>query len=128
MYSQHIRRNPMSIRIHPQEQIDAKSRSGALGPIAPLLLPNLQRLYSQRAERLRMLADGHPLTDYLCFAATLADAQQQALFDNPLTLDLAPVVANAAANGTPPLATQTFARTPHWQRLLLAIIAELRPR
>ncbi len=128
MYSQHIRRNPMSIRVLPQEQIDAERRSGALGPIAPLLLPNLQRLYRQRAERLRTLADEHPLADYLCFAATLADAQQQALFDNPLTLDLAPVVANAAANGTPPLATQTFARTPHWQRLLLAIIAELRPQ
>lgn len=82
----------MSIRIHPQEQIDAERRAGALGPIAPLLLPNLQRLYSQRAERLRTLAGGHPLADYLCFAATLADAQQQALFDNPLTLDLAPIV------------------------------------
>ncbi|AKH87756.1 formate dehydrogenase accessory protein FdhE [Edwardsiella tarda] len=117
----------MSIRILPQEQLGNEHRTSALGPIPPLLLPHLQHLYSRRAARLRTLAEENPLGDYLRFAAELADAQQQALFDHPLTLDLAPVIANAASCGTPPLDIKTFARTPHWQRLLLAIIAELRP-
>ncbi|AOV95611.1 formate dehydrogenase accessory protein FdhE [Edwardsiella hoshinae] len=117
----------MSIRILPQAQLEHQRHASALGPIPPLLLPHLQHLYRRRAARLRALSEGNPWGDYLRFAAELADAQQQACFDHPLTLDLAPAIANAAACGTPPLDSKTFARTPHWQRLLLAIIAELRP-
>lgn len=42
-------------------------------------LPEVASLLPDRANRLRQLANGHPLGDYLRFVARLVDAQQQAL-------------------------------------------------
>jgi FdhE protein len=46
-------------------------------------LPELQAVFSRRAERCRQLARGHPLEPYLLFIAELAAAQDAAL-NSPL--------------------------------------------
>lgn len=52
-----------------------------------LMQPDLRLLYEQRAKRLRALAEGHAMKDYLCFAADLVDAQAKVLKTNPLTFE-----------------------------------------
>lgn len=119
----------MSIRIVPEEQLAAQSKKlTAAVSIPPLLFANLQSLYSRRAERLRQLAVDHPLGDYLNFAAVIAEAQQSARQDNPLTLDLSEVLVRAVDSGKPPLDTTLYPRDAHWHRLLASLIAALRPR
>lgn len=51
-----------------------------------LAQPDLRLLYEQRAKRLRTLAEGHAMKDYLGFAADLVDAQAKILKSKPLTL------------------------------------------
>ncbi|GAA4323219.1 formate dehydrogenase accessory protein FdhE [Pigmentiphaga soli] len=46
--------------------------------IPRLRLPEPATLFAERAARLRQLADGNPVGDYLLLMATLADAQQRA--------------------------------------------------
>ncbi|AYA41610.1 formate dehydrogenase accessory protein FdhE [Xenorhabdus nematophila] len=46
----------------------------------------LKNLYQHRAERLKTLAtENHPFSSYLNFAAEIVQAQQKALYDNPLS-------------------------------------------
>lgn len=118
----------MSIRIVPKEQLGAeREKSTTAETIPPLLFANLKSLYLRRAERLRQLADGHPLGDYLQFAAHLAEAQHKVQYDHPLTLDLSVELAEGYTSGKPPLDIHLFPRTAHWQHLLTALIAEVRP-
>ncbi|QBH98470.1 formate dehydrogenase accessory protein FdhE [Limnobaculum zhutongyuii] len=111
-----------SIRIVSPDEV-AKTA----GAIPPLLFANLKSLYSRRAERLRQLAENHPLGDYLKFVATVVDAQSHAQHDHPLNIDLSETLKTSAATGNPPLSVKYFPRTQHWQQLLSAIIAELEP-
>jgi len=48
-------------------------------PIPRVRLPDRQTLFAHRADRLRQLAAGNAIGDYLRLAALLADAQQEAL-------------------------------------------------
>lgn len=124
----------MSIRIVPKEQLGAESgkpttaHASSLGSIAPLLFANLKSLYIRRAERLRQLATDHPLGEYLNFAASIAQAQHHVLHDHPLELDLHETLAQNAASGNPPLDVNVYPRSEHWQKLLTALMAELRPQ
>lgn len=43
-----------------------------------MLLPQVSTLFAERAARLRQLADGNPIADYLQFAAKIVDAQHAA--------------------------------------------------
>ena len=43
-----------------------------------ILLPQVNSLFAERAARLRQLAEGNPIADYLQFAAKIVDAQQAA--------------------------------------------------
>ncbi|WOA52361.1 formate dehydrogenase accessory protein FdhE [Dickeya solani] len=118
----------MSIRIVPQEQLADSEKTSTLGAIPPLLFANLKSLYSGRAERLRQLAQDHPLADYLLFAAEVVDAQEKVRHDHPLEADLAGLLHDSVHNsaGRPPLDAATFARDPHWHALLQALIEELK--
>lgn len=109
----------MSIRVVPQNEVS----KNAAETIPPLLFPNLKNLYSRRAERLRQLAEGHPLADYLNFAAAIAQAQQQALKDHPLSFNPEEVLGKTGENA--PLDATCFPRAEHWRSLLNAIITEL---
>ncbi len=88
----------------------------------------MKSLYTRRAERLQQLAVDHPLGDYLNFAASIAQAQNNACHDNPLELDLGETLTQSAASGKPPLDISVYPRSEHWHKLLASLIAELRPQ
>ena len=100
-----------------------KQPSGGVEHVDPLLLPTLERHYGRRAERLRQLADGHPMADYLLFAAAIAEAQQQVLNQHPL-----PAEANArldSAAGEAPLHHATLTRDGYWHEVLARLSEQL---
>lgn len=113
----------MSIRIVPKEQLGKEPSEKSISFIPPVLFPNLKNLYQRRAERFQALAKDNPFADYLEFAAEIALAQEKALHDNPLELDLTPLLSQQT--GVAPLDKKTFKRGKHWQALLTSIIAEL---
>lgn len=115
----------MSIRILPQAKEDAVKRTAEVIP--PLLFPRLKGLYQRRSARLQQLANDNPLGDYLRFAAKLAHAQEVVLYDYPFSQDLTPCLEWGAARHLPPLNIQSHKRDPHWRKLLMALIAELKP-
>ncbi|MGM3175334.1 formate dehydrogenase accessory protein FdhE [Dickeya lacustris] len=115
----------MSIRIVPQEQLADSAKPSTIGTIPAVLFANQKSLYRLRAERLRQLAENHPLDAYLRFAATVTEAQHKVWHDHPLHQDLVPALAQN--NGRPPLDITTFKRDPHWHVLLQALIEELKP-
>ncbi|OSM99105.1 MULTISPECIES: formate dehydrogenase accessory protein FdhE [Lonsdalea] len=116
----------MSIRLVPQEQPAGEAATSRLETVPSLLFANLKSLYSGRAERLRQLADNHPLGDYLTFAAQVVEAQQHVQHDHPRLLDVTRIRQDAG--GRPPLDAAHFQRDAHWLTLLQALIEELKPQ
>ena len=112
----------MSIRIVSSSEVTQTA-----GSIPPLLFANLKNLYSRRAERLQQLAKDHPLGDYLRFIATIVEAQQNVLQNNPLSVDLQDVLTTAEKTQQSPLSVKYFARTEYWRMALNAIIEALQP-
>lgn len=49
------------------------------------------------------------------------------LYDHPLEMDLTTRIKEASAQGKPPLDIHVLPRDKHWQKLLMALIAELKP-
>ncbi|QQX88716.1 formate dehydrogenase accessory protein FdhE [Cupriavidus necator] len=76
----------------------------------PLIQPDLAGLYSRRAARLRTLADGHDLADYLRLAARVAEVQ-------------ASLVPEAAGSG--PADARAIPQEGHWGALLDRLIERL---
>ncbi|WP_127957530.1 formate dehydrogenase accessory protein FdhE [Serratia microhaemolytica] len=119
----------MSIRIVPQQQLGAlREKHNTADNIPPLLFANLKSLYRRRAERLGQLATSNSFGDYLRFAAEIAQAQHNVCHDHPLMVDLTTVLAQSAESGKPPLDVLSYLRSEHWQQLLMALIAELKPQ
>lgn len=90
----------------------------AAGDIPALLRPPVD-IFFARAKRLRQLAAGHSLADYLRFIARLADAQQAAL----KSIAAAPVadplfLAQCREYRMPPLAPAGWRRDPVWLEVL----------
>ena len=56
---------------------------------ARILLPNPASIFAERAARVRQLAEGNPIADYLHFMAKIIDAQHAAA----ATLSTAPLAA-----------------------------------
>ncbi|MFT3800493.1 MAG: formate dehydrogenase accessory protein FdhE [Burkholderiaceae bacterium] len=98
-------------RLLSPEQIAVKA-----GHIVPFLrLPDPARAYAERAERLEMLADGHPIGDYLRFVARIAAAQQRLADRYPeLPLPDADAIAAAADAIAPPVPADGWSRSPRW--------------
>ncbi|RMX03049.1 formate dehydrogenase accessory protein FdhE [Corticibacter populi] len=92
----------------------------------PILRPELAALYTRRAARLRELAKGHELADYLRLAADVADGQAAQAAE--------PVPVPSAASDTAPAAVTTavdlpaIARGGDWPALLDRLIARVRPQ
>ncbi len=84
-----------------------------------LLLPQTDALFLDRALRLKNLAQGHAMSDYLTFVAEVAMAQHRILAAFPQT-SLPPV-----ATGQTPLAIGAFLRDPAWQNALRTITDEV---
>ncbi|MDP4301606.1 formate dehydrogenase accessory protein FdhE [Leptothrix discophora] len=92
--------------------------------------PQRETLFAERAMRLRQLARGHAMGDFLGFMADLALAQHQALQDFPSGVPLPDAAAldRAAQRGEPPLSTLDWPRDPAWQAALRQICGTLRPQ
>ncbi|MBI3100118.1 MAG: formate dehydrogenase accessory protein FdhE [Burkholderiales bacterium] len=93
-----------------------------------LILPSPASHFSQRAQRLEQLAQGHALGDFLQFMAALARAQHAALQQlAPPGLPDAASLERARAHGMPPLAAQSLPRDAAWHSALHWMLDALAP-
>ncbi len=112
-----------TVRVMTPEEIAA--RGG--GETAFLHLPQRGTLFAQRAMRLRQLASGHPMGDFLRFMAELAQAQQDRLESLPgVPLPDADALDRAAKLGAPPLPAADWPRDPVWHGVAKVLAADLR--
>lgn len=97
--------------------------------IPPIRLPRRSGLFADRARRLRQLAEGHAMGDYLGMVADIAEIQQQALdgFGGP-GLPAPEAIALCAEHGMPPLNVQTHRRHPEWRDMLRRMAREFGAR
>lgn len=111
-----------TVRIMPPEEIAA--RGG--GETPHLLWPQRDTVFAEREMRLRQLAAGHAMRDYLLFMADLAHAQQAALRDMPdVPLPGVKALDEAARRAQPPLPAADWPRDPAWYRALQGIVSLL---
>jgi FdhE protein len=100
----------MSRQILEPGQIEA-----AAGSIPELRLPPSD-LFNTRAQRLRHLAVGHALGDYVNFIAGLVEAQQDELKLHPeIPLPGEDLLSKCREYELPPLSPGGWPRHPHWQ-------------
>ncbi len=112
-----------TVRVMSPEEI--ASRAGGETPF--LWWPQRGTLFAERAMRLRQLAQGHAMQDFLAFMADLGQAQQAALADFPsVPLPDAAALDTAARQGVPPLPAVDWPRDPAWHDALRRITAKLR--
>ncbi|XWY20509.1 formate dehydrogenase accessory protein FdhE [Bisgaard Taxon 45] len=117
----------MSIRILPDTEIKAAASSFH----APaLLFANPKNLYQRRVARFTSLAHAHPLADYLHFASQVAEAQLTVLQQLPIEQDPRLSADNLSSDflAEQPLNAQHWQRDAVWQTLLMAILAEIKPK
>ena len=89
-------------------------------------LPQPPALFAERAARLRQLAPGNPIGDYLRFVARLVDVQARASVDIQATAPDEPTITRALEHGMPVLPARESI-DPAWRqalRLLLAAICD----
>lgn len=115
-----------SVRVMSAEEIAA--RSG--GEVRRLIYPERGSLYAERAMRLRQLAAGHAMGDYLVFISMLAQAQQAALDElargSGWAVPDAQAIDRASREGLPPLAAADWPRDERWHReVLKRLVGEL---
>ena len=85
-------------------------------------------VFALRAARLRQLADGHAMADFLRFAAHLADAQDTLLRHRaPETRPDDAHLQRCRQHGMPPIGAYDAALPADWAYLLQAIAAEVAP-
>jgi len=101
-------------------------RAGEQLPFLHLPQPSV---FAEREMRLRQLAAGHAMRDYLLFVAELAHVQDE-LFRQPLSLVLPrPDQIEASANaGMPLLPAAHWPRDPTWRTQLRDLLARLAQR
>lgn len=111
----------MSIRIAPESE-----RTGAVAQAEPVLLPSAGLPYVQRAARLRTLAQGHVMADYLLWAADVVDAQQAIAQATPLPEGEGRSLAQVLrAQTRTPLHSGHWQRSAQWLVLLDGLLQQL---
>ncbi len=114
-----------TVRVMSPEEIAAR----AGGETAYLHWPEGRSLFAERAMRLRQLAQGHAMGDYLGFASQLGLAQQTELAQHPsVPVPDAAQLDRAALAGTPPLSATDWPRDPVWQGIARRLAAQLLPQ
>jgi FdhE protein len=94
--------------------------------IPPLILPDRRTVFAERALRLRQLAAGHALHDYLMLMAVVCDAQHDRLQRRPdVALPTDEQIDLARLSGYPLLNTANWARSPVWRVELRALLAQV---
>lgn len=110
------------------EEITAR----AGGEVPYFQWPARDTALAERAMRLRQLARGHAMGDFLAFMADVALAQQGQLKALAVAADVplpdAAMLDAAARRGVPPLPATDWPRDPAWHRVLRALVADLLPR
>lgn len=94
------------MRILPRGEIESLERTR----VARLRFPEPAGVFSDRASRLRSLAESSPLADYLKLMAVLADAQQRALREFTPPAPDAKQVEQSFEHNMPPLQPATAPR------------------
>ena len=91
-----------------------------------LRLPQRGSVFAERAARLRQLAAGHAMGDYLEFVAKIADAQQWALENLPAIMLPRPERLDLMReHGMPPLNVQSHPRDRAWCDVLRMMLRRL---
>jgi FdhE protein len=112
-----------TVRVMSPEEIAA--RGGGETPY--FQWPQRASVFAERSMRLRQLARGHAMGDFLDFAADIAQAQQARLAHMPtLPLPEATALDRAAQDGRPPLSATDWPLDPAWRGVLRALVAALR--
>ncbi|WPB59361.1 formate dehydrogenase accessory protein FdhE [Xylophilus sp. GOD-11R] len=88
-------------------------------------LPQPATLFQERAARLRQLAEGNPIADYLRFAARLVDAQHRRASAAPAPQPLPADIARRASEHGMPLLPASEHLPDGWQAGLRALLADL---
>src|SRR6266851_4288449 len=91
-------------------------------------LPDREFVFARRAARLRRLAAGSALGDYLQFLAVLVDAQHAALADSAVPPPSAAQIESSGEHGMPPIHAATWPRAPQWRDTLEILCAALAAR
>ena len=111
-----------TVRVMSPEEIAA--RGGGETPY--FQWPQRASVFAERAMRLRQLARGHAMGDFLDFAADIAQAQQARLAAMPaLPLPDAQMLDRAAREGRPPLSALDWPLDASWRGVLRALVADL---
>lgn len=111
-----------TVRVMSPEEIAAR----AGGETSYLHWPEGRSLFAERAMRLRQLAQGHAMADYLGFASQLALAQQAELAKHPsVPVPDAAQLDRAALAGAAPLAATDWPRDPAWQDIARRLATSL---
>ncbi|MDR3392963.1 MAG: formate dehydrogenase accessory protein FdhE [Sulfuriferula sp.] len=98
------------------------------GAIPYIYITPRDNVFRDRAARLRQLATGHVMQDFLLFMAELTDAQHAALATFPkVPLPTEAELSLCREHGMPPLSVQSWPRNPVWQETLKQIIAHVMP-
>jgi FdhE protein len=111
----------MAQRILEPGQIETLARAS----IPRIRLPDREFVFARRAARLRKLAAGSALGDYLQFLAVLVDAQQAALAHVSVPMPTAAHVERSGEHGMPPIHAATWPRAPQWRDTLEFLCAAL---
>ncbi|OOF47188.1 formate dehydrogenase accessory protein FdhE [Rodentibacter trehalosifermentans] len=111
----------MSIKILSESEIKQQKTNSYEAPA--ILFANPKNLYQRRVKRLRELADSHPLSDYLLFAADIVETQLNTLEKNPL-----PKQTLENLTGVEPLNAKNFKRDGIWREYLNEILYAIKPK
>ena len=114
----------MAQRILEPGQIETLAQAS----IPRIRLPAREFVFTRRAARLRKLAAGSALGDYLQFLAVLVDAQHAALTRLTVPLPTAAQMAKSREHGMPPIHAATWPRAPQWRETLEFLCAALAAR
>lgn len=114
-----------TVKIMSPEEIAARQ----LGDVPLIRFPDVHTIFRDRELRLRQLAAGHAMRDYLIFMADVAAAQHRTLsLPRVMPLPGHKQLGDAAQQGVAPLAPDVFMRTSEWRDDLSDILADLLPR
>jgi FdhE protein len=92
----------------------------------PLILPDPTERFSATASRLRALAHGHPMAEWLVFMSRLSDAQHEAATTlPPMPAIERPLIDHAVAARMPPLAADGHHRHSAWRDGLTIVLDRL---
>ncbi|MDR0215421.1 MAG: formate dehydrogenase accessory protein FdhE [Comamonas sp.] len=89
-----------------------------------ILLPQPGSLFAERAARLRQLANGNPIADYLQFVAQIMDAQHKAVASIDMAAPDAETIARSQQHSMPLLPAVDHI-DPAWQAVLINMLDSL---